>query len=98
MSLGRGVAYRLHSPELVALHRRLQLGWWQHLTAQDRQGFRPHLTVQNKASAEVAARTLAQLEAGFEPFTVRATGLRLWRYEGGPWAELAQFPFTGGQP
>lgn len=95
MSLGRGVAYRLQSAELAGMHRQLQLRWWELLTAQDRQGFRPHLTVQNKASAEVAARTLAQLEARFEPFNVQGTGLRLWRYEGGPWTELAQFPFTG---
>lgn len=77
----------------MALHRRLQLRWWQDLTTQDRQGLRPHITVQNKASAEVAARTLAKLEAGFEPFNVTATGLRVWRYEGGPWTELARFPF-----
>lgn len=95
MSLGRGVAYRLQSAELVTLHRRLQSRWWQHLTAQDRQGFRPHVTVQNKASPEVASRTLARLAVGFEPFTVRAIGLRLWRYEGGPWSELARFPFIG---
>lgn len=63
MSLGRRVAYRLQSAELAAMHRQLQLHCWADLTAQDRQGSRPHLTVQNKASAEVAARAGAARSA-----------------------------------
>ena len=92
MPLGRGVAYRLRSAELLALHRELQSSWWDGLSPQDRQGFRPHVTVQNKVSPEVAGRTLAQLRQGFAPFEITARALRLWRYDGGPWTGLARFP------
>ena len=38
------------------------------LTAQDRQGFRAHVTIQNKVTPEVARSTLAALSAVFTPF------------------------------
>ena len=95
MSLGRGVAYRLSSTHLLALHRQLQVRWWEQLSPQDRQGFRPHVTVQNKVSPEVASRTLTRLRQRFTPFEVTAQALRLWRYQGGPWASLERFPFGG---
>ncbi|HTZ42261.1 MAG TPA: 2'-5' RNA ligase family protein [Jatrophihabitans sp.] len=94
-SLGRGVAYRLDSAELAGLHADLQRRWWPWLTRQDRQGFRPHVTVQNKVEPAVAARTLRERAATFAPFSIEALGLRLWRYLGGPWAELHRLPFTG---
>jgi len=98
MPLGRGVAYRLDSAELLALHRGLQSRWWDRLTAQDRQGFRPHVTVQNKVDPDLARRTLAQLRERFTPFATTARAVRLWRYDGGPWTALARFPFGAGQP
>ncbi len=93
MPLGRGVAYRLRSAELLALHRELQRSWWDGLSPQDRQGFRPHVTVQNKVSPDVARHTLARLRQGFAPFEVTARALRLWRYDGGPWAYRERFAF-----
>ncbi|HEX8081716.1 MAG TPA: 2'-5' RNA ligase family protein [Jatrophihabitans sp.] len=99
MPLGRGVAYRLRSAELLALHRELQRSWWDGLSPQDRQGFRPHVTVQNKVSPEEAGRTLARLRQAFAPFEITARALRLWRYEGGPWTGLARFPLgAASQP
>jgi 2'-5' RNA ligase len=94
MSLGRGVAYRLRSAELQSLHRSLQVLWHAQLSPQDRQGYRPHVTVQNKVSPEVARRTLAQLRERFEPFSITARALRLWRYDGGPWTFRDRFPFS----
>jgi 2'-5' RNA ligase len=91
--LGRGVAYRLVSTELSALHRGLQTRWWDTLTAQDRQRLRAHVTVQNKVQPDVARATMRQLQARFEPFTAQASGLLLWRYDGGPWTALRRFPF-----
>ena len=91
--LGRGAAYALASPELALRHRALQQAWWAHLTAQDRQGFRPHVTVQNKVDAATAKRTVEQLRAAFVPFTARALGFALWRYDGGPWTRLTTVPF-----
>ena len=98
MSLGRGVAYRLSSQRLTALHRHLQARWWQRLTAQDRQGYRPHVTVQNKVSPEIAAGTLGALRQGFVPFEITAQALRVWRYDGGPWAYRQRFPFRSAEP
>jgi len=91
MSLGGGVAYRLRSADLLALHRRLQAGWWDRLTRQDRQGFRPHVTVQNKVGPELARRTIERLRQDFVPFPTTARALRLWRYDGGPWTPRERF-------
>jgi 2'-5' RNA ligase len=98
MSLGRGVAYRLHSAELLRLHRELQVHWWEGLSAQDRQGYRPHVTVQNKVSPEVAAGTLAQLRQRFTPFSITARAVRLWRYDGGPWTFLQGWKLGSSPP
>ncbi len=94
MPLGRGVAYRLVSTELSDLHRDLQSRWWDMLTAQDRQGLRAHVTVQNKVQPEAARDTLGALRVRFEPFVTDARGLRLWRYDGGPWTALRRFAFA----
>jgi 2'-5' RNA ligase len=94
-SLGRGCAYTLASDELDAVHAALaeRFGPW--LTAQDRQPFRAHVTVQNKVDADAARQTHAALEAAFEPFETIATGLELWWYRGGPWAPADVVPFAG---
>ena len=91
--LGRGVAYRLEAAELAALHADLRARWEPWLTRQDRQPFRPHVTVQNKVTPAEARRTLAGLAAGFAPFEAVGTGLALWAYRGGPWAPLSRHLF-----
>jgi 2'-5' RNA ligase len=93
--MGRGVAYKLESPELVALRRRLASGWEPFLTNQDRQGLRPHVTVQNKVQPEKARALHRLLESSFSPFEVLGEGLLLWRYLGGPWEEVGDYPFRG---
>ena len=93
--LGRGVAYALESPELAALRAGLAREWGGWLTPQDRQGYRPHVTIQNKASPEAARALHANLQAAFAPFTIRAEGLDLWRYLGGPWDLVSRHPFCG---
>ncbi len=95
MSLGRGAALRLEAPEAAALRAELARGWDAWLTPQDRQPWRPHVTVQNKVAPERARDTLARLRAGFAPWDARAEALLLWRYRGGPWEALGEFPFTG---
>ena len=92
-SMGKGVAYFLQSPEAKALHRRLSEAFDEQLSAQDRQGFRPHVVVQNKVTPDEAKRTLMLLQAGFRAFSVSAVGLDLWRYLGGPWLHLRRFKF-----
>jgi 2'-5' RNA ligase superfamily len=94
-SNGRGVAYRLRSAELVAARAELADGWDTLLIAQDREGFQPHVTVQNKVTGAQARATLMALAAGFAPFETRAVGIAVWRYLGGPWEALGSVAFRG---
>ena len=92
-SLGKGAAYVLDSPALEAMRRRLAEAWWPWLTPQDRQPFRPHVTVQNKVDPETARATVTALTAAFQSRETWCEGLRLWRYVGGPWEPVASFAF-----
>lgn len=94
-SLGRGTAFTLAAPELARLRAELAALWAAALTAQDWQGFRPHITIQNKVDPAAARALLSQLSRDFAPFEVTATGLALWRYRGGPWEKEGDFAFTG---
>ena len=100
--LGRGVAYELSSPELSALRRELVRSWEPGLGAQDRQGFKPHITVQNKVSPEQARALHQDLQAAFSPLEIIGEGLSLWRYLGGPWEPAHTYLFgaspEGGPP
>lgn len=96
--LGRGVAYVLAATELSDLHAGLATRWQPWLTAQDRQRFAPHVTVQNKVEPATAWRLHAQLSARFRRFDVTAVELALWRYEGGPWALVDTAPFSAPAP
>jgi hypothetical protein len=95
--LGRGVAYELSSPGLEALRRDLARRWEPWLGAQDCQGFKPHVSVQNKLSPERARALHEELQATFSPFEAEGIGLSLWRYLGGPWESVVTYPF-GAQP
>jgi len=90
------VAYELSSPELLALRRELVRSWEPWLGAQDRQGFKPHITVQNKVSPERARALQKELQASFTPFEIRGVGLSLWRYLGGPWEPVDTYLFGSG--
>ena len=92
-SLGRGVAYDLRARELDEHHRELARRWQLWLTPQDRRPLAAHVTVQNKVHPGAARSLLAELSPGFRPYAVRARGLALWRYLGGPWEPVAAFDF-----
>ena len=91
--LGRGVAYDLHSDDVTDLRAALARRWAPWLTAQDAQWRHPHVTVQNKVTPAAARALHADLAADFTPYPVPATGLGLWRYEGGPWSPVASYAF-----
>jgi 2'-5' RNA ligase len=91
---GRGVAYVLESQALSSLRAELARRFADVLTAQDRQGWRPHVTVQNKVRPEEARALHAALEQSFAPFRFQASGLLLWRYLGGPWEQRGAFTFA----
>ncbi len=97
-SLGRGVAYQVQCGALLQLHKRLAALFQSSLTPQDKQGYRPHITIQNKVSAEEAKRTMQILDSQFAPFESAGTGISLWRYLGGPWEFVECFSFTGTLP
>jgi hypothetical protein len=92
-SIGRGVAFFLDAVQANRLHGNLRVAFADVLSAQDRQGFKPHVVAQNKVSPAVAKDTLALLQAGFQPWTCQAVGLDLWRYMGGPWEFMRRFEF-----
>ncbi len=93
-SLGKGVAYKVASAALLRLHGELVVAFEEHLTAQDRQRFGPHIVIQNKATPEAARALLAELERGFHALEADAVGLDLWHYLGGPWELAATFGFS----
>ncbi|WP_375397368.1 2'-5' RNA ligase family protein [uncultured Sphingomonas sp.] len=93
-SLGRGVAYRIASPVLAALRADLAEAWAPLLTPQDRAGWRPHVTVQNKVEPPVARALLADLSRDFGARAVTIAGLASWWYRGGPWAPLSRHMFA----
>ncbi|WP_235889187.1 2'-5' RNA ligase family protein [Glacieibacterium frigidum] len=84
-SLGKGVALTLHCEGLAAIRAELADAWAPLLIPQDRQGWRGHVTVQNKVDPAVARATLALLSATFQPWTARIVGIDVWRYLDGPW-------------
>jgi 2'-5' RNA ligase len=94
-SLGKGVAFTIRAPELEAVRAELADAWATLLIPQDRQGWRPHVTVQNKARPDEARALLTALEAGFSPWTAHIVALRLWRYLDGPWEALGEVRFRG---
>ncbi|MBA2760619.1 MAG: 2'-5' RNA ligase family protein [Segetibacter sp.] len=93
VSIGKGVAYKIESNELVQLHKKLQNKWLEFLTLQDRQKLWPHITVQNKVPVPNAQELLNELKEGFTPFAALAIGLQLWEYLNGPWTLVEDFIF-----
>lgn len=95
-SLGRGVAVEVRSPELLEVRGQLAARWNGWLGAQDRQGYRPHVTIQNKVTKEDARALFEALAPDWRCLEGRALGLELWRYAGGPWLPAGSFRFTAG--
>ena len=91
--LGRGVAFALDAPQVGEFRWRLAQRWANDLVPQDRQGWRPHVTVQNKADPAEAKALHAELSEGFSPFTFDIEGVSLWWYRGGPWEKVRDVRF-----
>ena len=95
MNLGGGVAFRVSSQDLDRIRRELAGDFHGLLSAQDRGGWRPHVTIQNKVAPKAARALIEELERSFEPRPLAIRGLGLHRYLGGPWELLADYPFRG---
>lgn len=93
--LGRGVAYQLHAPDLLAMRMELAERFAGLLVAQDQQTPRLHITVQNKVTPREAKILYEQLSAEFEPRPFAIHGIGLNYYVDGPWQEIGVWPFRG---
>ena len=91
--LGKGTAAEIESAELIRLRSTLAADWDGWLTAQDKQKFKPHITIQNKVAPDEARKLYEELRANWQPRTGNAVGLQLWRYLGGPWELTKEFTF-----
>jgi hypothetical protein len=96
--LGKGVAIDIDAPALLQLHYQLVKRWDKRLhtqlTQQDRQGYRPHLTIQNKVAPDTARSLYERLVRDWHPLEGEGQGLLLWRYLGGPWELIEEFNFV----
>lgn len=93
--LGRGVAIGYEAPELRDLRAELAASWSAWLTPQDRQRFKPHVTIQNKVTPE-KAKALRDAMQGAAPPVCIIEGVAIWRYLGGPWETVAVRRFQRG--
>lgn len=93
--LGGGVAFDIYSPELETLRADLFKSFGSWPGPQDRQKFRPHITVQNKVDKSLADKLYQDLRAHFQPRELAILGIDLWDYLGGPWEHRAFLPFGG---
>lgn len=93
MSLGGGVALRIESAELAAIRARLADAFAPLLMPQDRAGWRPHVTIQNKVPVAQAKALHAALAADFAPRPIVIAGLAAYWYRGGPWEPLSRHMF-----
>jgi hypothetical protein len=61
---------------------------------QDSQGWRPHVTIQNRVPAEAAKELYRTIQNRFEQSAGAVTGLLLWEYLGGPWQMARRLSFA----
>ena len=95
MLLGKGVAYRIDSPELLGLRDELAHDFRGLLIPQDQARPRLHITVQNKVEPPVAKALHATLSATFQPRPLAISGLAAHYYRGGPWEHIGRWHFRG---
>lgn len=94
-SLGNGVAFRIDSPDLLAIRAGIADHFAGMLTAQDGGTPRLHITVQNKVAPQEARALLARLAGDFQPRPLSIVGLAAHFYRGGPWEQAFARNFRG---
>ena len=93
LDLGQGVAVRIVSPDLEAIRAELADAFASLLMPQDKAGWRPHVTIQNKVPVAEARTLRGALAADFTPREVTIEGLAAWSYRDGLWAPLSRHMF-----
>jgi hypothetical protein len=95
MKLGGGVALRVESAALEAVRDGLAEAFADLLVPQDRQRWRPHVTIQNKVPAAAAAALYAEMMEWWRDRPLAIAGLAGWWYRGGPWELAFSHKFRG---
>lgn len=93
MNLGGGVAFRVDSDALGAIRTDIAERFHGLLTTQDQQGWRAHVTIQNKVTGTEAKQLFNALSADFVARPLVIAGLAAWWYRGGPWEKLSEARF-----
>ena len=93
--LGRGFMVTVDAPDLLALRAELARAFDRWLTPQDRQPYRPHVTIMNKADPDAARAGFAEASATWPGLEGVGESLLLWHYRGGPWDLTDPYPFGG---
>jgi hypothetical protein len=97
INLGGGVAFSVDSSELEDIRARIADRFASTLMPQDRNAWRPHVTIQNKVKPPEARALLDKLSIDFRPRTLTLAGLAAFYYRGGPWEPIAAFAFGTGR-
>ncbi|MFN5129540.1 MAG: 2'-5' RNA ligase family protein [Sphingomonadaceae bacterium] len=95
MLLGKAVAFRVDSPELLSMREALADSFRGLLIPQDQAQPRLHITVQNKVEPPVAKALHAHLLDSFRPRPLAISGLSAHYYRGGPWEHIGRWSFRG---
>ena len=93
--IGRGLTLPVEAPDLAAIRASLARAFARWLTPQDRQPFRPHVTIMNKAERPEVEAAWDELQATWSGWTGEGDRLILWRYLGGPWDEVESYTLSG---
>ncbi len=94
-SLDSGTAFRIDSPDLLAIRARIADRFTGMLTAQDQGTPRLHITVQNKVTPREAKQLCAELARDFRPRPLAIAGLAAHHYRSGPWEAAFARNFRG---
>lgn len=95
MHLGKGVAYRVESPELLDMRDYLAERFGDLLIPQDRALPRLHITIQNKVIPAEAKALLDRLSVEFQARPLNIIGLAAYHYRDGRWEDAFAVNFRG---
>lgn len=88
------VGIAIASPALIETRAKLSQMFGSTLRAQDKQLYRPHVTITNLGSPKEAEKCFAELGREFRTWEGQAQGLELFHYRNGPWEIAQSFPFA----
>ena len=92
--LGSGVAIEAGCPALAQLRAAARHTMGGEFSRQDSQGWRPHVTIQNKVAGAAARQLHDDLLTRFQPRAGSVCGLLIWEYLDGPWRLARRLPFA----